>query len=211
MVQRGRHPGFQMSRPAIVLASRSPRRSQLLSQIGVPHEVLAVDFDEAQLPGEAPRDYVERVARDKAAHALRLHADPGGRALLAADTVVSLGGELLGKPRDEAECIRILGALSGRVHEVMTAVVLCAGGGLRAALSVSRVAFRAVDEPERRAYWATGEPADKAGAYAVQGLGAVFIERIEGSYSGVMGLPLFETARLLAEAGIPAWQRAAAP
>jgi septum formation protein len=199
-----------MSRPAIVLASRSPRRSQLLCQIGVPHEVLAVDFDEARLPGEAPRDYVLRVTRDKAAHARRLRADLAARPLLAADTSVARGDELLGKPRDEAECIRILGALSGRVHEVMTAVVLDDGAGLRAALSVSRVAFRAVGEAECRAYWATGEPADKAGAYAVQGLGAVFIERIEGSYSGVMGLPLFETAGLLAAAGMHVWQEAAA-
>lgn len=199
-----------MCRPAIVLASRSPRRSQLLRQIGVPHEVLAVDFDEARLPGEAPREYVGRVARDKATHALRLPAGPGGRPLLVADTVVVLGDELLGKPQDESECVRILGLLSGRVHEVLTAVVLHAGGGLQTALSVSRVAFRTIGESERRAYWATGEPVDKAGAYAVQGLGAVFVERIEGSYSGVMGLPLFETARLLADAGIPAWQGAAA-
>jgi len=188
----------------IVLASRSPRRSQLLAQIGIPHEVLAVDFDEARLPGEAPRQFVERLARDKAQHARAACA--GTTPLLAADTIVVLDGEIFGKPRDEADALAMLRALSGRSHEVMTAVAVCAGGTVRSAVSVSRVHFRELGEAECRAYWATGEPADKAGAYAVQGLGAVFIERIEGSYSGVMGLPLFETARLLQGAGVPWWQ-----
>ena len=195
-----------MSYDAIVLASRSPRRSQLLHQIGIPHEVLGVDFDEERLPGEAPRDYVERLARDKAAYARSRCPGPAGRPLLAADTSVVLGTAIFGKPRDEQECVDMLGELSGRVHEVMTAVALHHGEVLRTAVSVSRVAFRALSEAERRAYWATGEPADKAGGYAVQGLGAIFIERIEGSYSGVMGLPLYETALLLSAAGIPAWQ-----
>ena len=188
----------------IVLASRSPRRSQLLAQIGIPHEVLAVDFDEARLHGEAPRQFVERLARDKAQHARA--ACGGTTPLLAADTIVVLDGEIFGKPRDEADAVAMLRALSGRSHEVMTAVAVCAGGTVRSAVSVSRVRFREIGEAECRAYWATGEPADKAGAYAVQGLGAVFIERIEGSYSGVMGLPLFETAQLLRGAGVPWWQ-----
>lgn len=195
-----------MSYAPIVLASRSPRRSQLLHQIGIPHEVLCVDFDEERLPGEAPKGYVERLARDKALHARRQHPELDGRPLLAADTAVVLGASIFGKPRDEQDCIRMLGELSGRVHEVMTAVALHDGATMRAAVSVSRVSFRALGEAERCAYWATGEPADKAGGYAVQGLGAVFIERIEGSYSGVMGLPLYETALLLSAAGIPAWQ-----
>jgi len=194
-----------MTYAPIVLASRSPRRRQLLAQIGVPHEVLEVDFDEARLPGEAPRAFVERLARDKAAHA-RAQVPQGGP-LLAADTIVVLDGEIFGKPRDEDDALRMLRALSGRGHEVMTAVAVCDGTRVHSTVSVSRVDFRELGEPECRAYWATGEPADKAGAYAVQGLGAVFIERIDGSYSGVMGLPLFETARLLRQAGVPVWQR----
>jgi septum formation protein len=191
----------------IVLASRSPRRSQLLRQIGVPHEVLSVEFDELRRPGEAPRSYVERVARDKALYARGLAPGPARRPLLAADTVVVLGQEIFGKPRDEADCVRMLGALSARAHEVMTAVAVHDGTALQSVVSVSLVTFRALKEQERRDYWSTGEPADKAGGYAVQGLGAVFIERLEGSYSGVMGLPLFETARLLAAAGVALWQQ----
>jgi septum formation protein len=193
-----------MAYAPIVLASRSPRRSQLLAQIGVPHEVLAVDFDEARWPGEAPREFVERLARDKARHSRA--ACPHGRPLLAADTIVVLDGELFGKPRDAADAVAMLRALSGRWHEVMTAVAVCDGATVRSAVSVSRVRFRELGEDECRAYWATGEPADKAGAYAVQGLGAVFIERLEGSYSGVMGLPLYETAGLLEAAGVAVWQ-----
>lgn len=190
----------------IVLASRSPRRSQLLTQIGVPHEVLELDFNEERLPGEAPRDYVERLARDKAMHARRCAPGAAGRPLLAADTVVVLDTTIFFKPHDEQDCVYMLGQLSGREHEVMTAVALAHGPQTRTVVSVSRVTFRALDEAERRAYWATGEPADKAGGYAIQGLGAAFVERIEGSYSGVMGLPLYETARLLRAAGVPVWQ-----
>lgn len=193
-----------MAYAPIVLASRSPRRRQLLAQIGVPHVVLEVDFDEARLPHEAPQAFVERLARDKALHARR--AVPDGRPLLAADTIVVLDGEIFGKPRDQDDALRMLGALSGRTHEVMTGVAVCDGTRVQGAVSVSRVAFRELDTAECRAYWATGEPADKAGAYAVQGLGAVFIARIDGSYSGVMGLPLFETAQLLRAAGVPVWQ-----
>jgi septum formation protein len=200
-----------MSYAPIVLASRSPRRSQLLRQIGVPHEVLAIEFDEARLPGESPREYVQRLAGDKASHALRLAADPVARPVLAADTVVALGEEIFGKPQSAADCDRILGALSGRTHEVMTAVALHHAGSLRLELSVSRVAFRPIGVDERRAYWRTGEPADKAGSYAIQGLGAIFVERLEGSYSGVMGLPLYETTRLLDAAGVRAWQERKSP
>ncbi len=187
-----------MSYAPIVLASRSPRRSQLLRQIGIPHEVLCVDFDEERLPGEAPRDYVERLARDKASHARAQHPGLGGRPLLAADTAVVLDTTIFGKPRDEQDCLGMLGDLSGRVHEVMTAIALHDGARLLTAVNVSRVAFRALSEVECRAYWATGEPADKAGGYAVQGRAAIFIRHIAGSYSGIMGLPLFETWELLA-------------
>lgn len=197
-----------MGSASIVLASRSPRRSQLLDQIGVVHEVLAVDLDEAREPLETPREYVARVARDKAARARATYRVPAGRILLAADTAVALGDELFAKPVDEADCVRMLGALSGRTHEVMTAVAVHDGETLLEQVSVSRVTFRVIGPEERRRYWASGEPADKAGGYAIQGLGAVFVAGLEGSYSGVMGLPLFETASLLARAGIPVWQEA---
>jgi septum formation protein len=199
-----------MSYAQIVLASRSPRRSQLLRQIGVEHEVLAIEFDEARQADEAPADYVRRLARDKAAHARRVARSAHDVPLLAADTAVVLGERVFGKPGNAADLQAMLGALSGRTHEVMTAVALDAGGAMQVELSVSRVSFRQISAEECRAYWLTGEPADKAGGYAIQGLAAVFIERIEGSYSGVMGLPLFETARLLGAAGVAVWRAQAA-
>lgn len=194
---------------SIYLASASPRRSQLLTQIGVPHEIFAVALDEDRLPGEPPRVYVERLARDKARAAGAALAGRPRRPVLAADTSVVLGDEIFAKPADEADCVRMLMALGGRTHEVMTGVAVLAGDTLLADLCVSRVTFRRLEEGECRRYWACGEPRDKAGSYAVQGLAAVFIERLEGSYSGVMGLPLFETARLLGAAGVAAWQGAA--
>ncbi len=195
-----------MSYAPIYLASASPRRSQLLAQIGVAHEVCPAGLDEERLPGEPPRVYVERLARDKARAAGRALAGRTARPVLAADTAVVLGDEIFGKPADEADCVRMLMALGGRTHEVMTGVALLAGEALLADVSVSRVSFRPVDEDECRRYWASGEPRGKAGGYAVQGLAAVFVERLEGSFSGVMGLPLFETARLLRSAGIATWQ-----
>lgn len=195
-----------MSYDTIVLASASARRSRLLTQIGVRHEVLAADLDEDPRPGENPADYVQRLARDKA---LAVRAALGGRTdrpVLAADTTVVLDGRIFGKPSAEQECVAMLMALSGRTHEVMTAVALADGRGLHTAMNVSRVTFRALDEPECRRYWATGEPAGKAGAYAVQGFAAVFIARLEGSFSCVMGLPLFETAALLDAAGVRRWR-----
>jgi septum formation protein len=192
----------------LTLASASPRRSRLLDQIGVPHVVRPADVDESRRPAESPRDYALRVATDKAEAGWRAAGSRG--AVLAADTAVALGDELYAKPADRADCLRILGALSGRTHEVLTAVALRHAGGLSTALQVSRVTFRALSVDECERYWATGEPAGKAGAYAIQGLGAVFVTRLEGSHSGVMGLPLAETAALLADAGIPDWQRTAA-
>ena len=188
----------------LCLASASPRRRQLLDQIGVPHVVLATGTDEARAPGEAPADYVRRVAADKARAALARGAG-GACAVLAADTAVVLGDEIFGKPAGVEDCVAMLGCLGGRTHEVLTAVAIAWDGRIEGELSVSRVTLRPIDERECREYWATGEPRDKAGGYAVQGLAAVFIERIEGSYSGVMGLPLFETARLLARAGVHHW------
>ena len=148
---------------------------------------------------------MRRLAREKAEAGAR-GADGTGRAVLAADTAVVLGDRVFGKPAGEADAVAMLQALSGRTHAVLTAVALIAGGRLSETGSASRVTFRALTEPECRRYWATGEPADKAGAYAIQGLAAVFVTQVEGSYSGVMGLPLCETAALLAAAGLPCWQ-----
>lgn len=194
-----------MGYDTIVLASSSARRSQLLDQIGVRHRIVAADIDETPQAGEAPADYVVRLAAGKAAAVV---AQAGGRPelpVLAADTTVVLGGRILGKPDGEAGCVEMLTALAGRTHEVLTAVALWHDGKLRQALSASRVAFRAITVDECRRYWASGEAAGKAGAYAIQGCGAVFVERLEGSFSGVMGLPLFETAALLDAAGIRRW------
>jgi septum formation protein len=195
-----------MSYDSIVLASASRRRSRLLTQIGVRHACMAAGLDEELLPGEAPGDYVQRLARDKALATLAALGRRADRPVLAADTTVVQDGRIHGKPSGEADCVAMLMALSGRSHEVMTAIALADGEGLRTAMNVSRVTFRVLDERECRRYWATGEPAGKAGAYAIQGLAAVFIARLEGSFSCVMGLPLFETAALLDAAGVRRWQ-----
>jgi septum formation protein len=189
----------------IVLASASARRSQLLRQIGVHHRIVSADIDETPFPGESPADYVCRLAAGKAeAVRARLAGEPSS-AVLAADTTVVLDGRIIGKPADEAECIEMLGALAGRTHTVLTAVVLAREGGLRQALDASHVTLRRIEVDERRRYWASGEPAGKAGGYAIQGFGAVFVARLEGSFSGVMGLPLYQTAELLDAAGVRRW------
>jgi septum formation protein len=187
---------------SITLASASPRRSQLLEQIGVRHLVRAADVDEATRPAEPAEAYVRRLAAAKAEVAWA--ADPS-RPALAADTAVVLGTELFGKPGDLNDGVRMLGALAGRTHRVLTAVAVRAADGVALALSVSEVTFRALTVAECRRYWATGEPRGKAGGYAIQGLAATFITRLAGSYSGVMGLPLAETAVLLAGAGVRLW------
>jgi septum formation protein len=190
--------------PVLCLASVSPRRRELLSQIGVPHVVAGADIDETFLPGgETPRDYVTRLAREKA-----LAVQRGGQQLpvLAADTTVVVDGKLFGKPRDQEQAVHMLSELSGRAHQVLTAVALADAHGVADRLSSSTVWFRNVSREECLVYWETGEPRDKAGGYAIQGLGAVFIESLSGSYSGVMGLPLFETAELLRAAGIAYWR-----
>jgi septum formation protein len=198
-----------MGYDTIILASASERRSRLLTQIGVQHRSLAADLDEDPRPGESPADYVQRLARDKALAGVAALGAGSNLPVLAADTTVVLDGRIFGKPSSEQECVAMLMALSGRTHEVMTAIALADGSGLRTAMNVSRVSFRALDERECRRYWATGEPAGKAGGYAVQGLAAVFISRLEGSFSCVMGLPLFETAALLEAAGVRRWQSVA--
>lgn len=194
-----------MSAGLLYLASASPRRRDLLDQIGVPCLVRAVDIDESRQPEEDPRDYVLRLARAKAETAWSRFAASEGKPVLAADTAVVLEGEIFGKPRDQTEGSAMLGRLSGRTHEVLTAVALRTPAGLDARVSASRVTFRALAPGEPERYWQTGEGADKAGAYAVQGHAAMFITHLSGSYSGVMGLPLFETAELLQRAGFELW------
>lgn len=192
-----------MAPPVLYLASASPRRRELLAQIGVQCQVLPVDLDESPAPGEAPGAYVRRVALDKARAARILVGTGDNAVILAADTAVVVGKQVLGKPRDAHEGARMLRRLSAREHRVLSGVALIAPGGEeRTAVSLSRVRMRRIGEAEIAAYWATGEPQDKAGGYAIQGLAAVFVESLSGSYSGVMGLPLFETAALLAAVGL---------
>ncbi len=183
----------------IILASGSPRRRELLRQIWVTHRVSPVDIPETALPHETPEAFVRRIALEKARAGHALHP---GQPVLAADTCVVLDGQILGKPEDEHHAMEMLQALSGRVHEVFSGVALIADGDENYRLSRSQVRFRPITEAEARNYWATGEPADKAGGYAIQGLGALFVEHIAGSYSGIMGLPLFETGELLTKAGL---------
>ena len=191
----------------IFLASGSPRRRALLQQIGVSFQVIGIELDETALAHEAPLAYVSRLAEAKAAAGWERSRILGQAPVLAADTAVVLDGRILGKPGGMKEAISMLLELSGRTHEVLTAVALRTATGTQLKVSRSRVAFRAIDAAEARDYWATGEPRDKAGAYAIQGYAAVFIADLQGSYSGVMGLPLFETAQLLQAAGIDRWRR----
>jgi septum formation protein len=195
-----------MAYDSIVLASASERRSRLLAQIGVLHRASAADIDETPRDGETPDTYVQRLACGKALAAVDAAGGNPACPVLAADTTVVLAERILGKPTDEADCVAMLRALAGRTHGVLTAVALWHDGRLRQARSLSYVTFRDIGTDECRRYWASGEPAGKAGAYAIQGLGAVFVERLEGSFSGVMGLPLFETAALLDAAGVRRWQ-----
>jgi septum formation protein len=187
--------------PLLCLASASPRRRELLAQIGVAHTIAAANIDESVLSGEAAADYALRMARAKA---LAVRGLAGALPVLGADTIVVLDGVICGKPASAADGLAMLGRLSGRTHTVLTAVALVVPGSAPASrLSTSEVTFRTLSHAECLAYWESGEPRDKAGGYAVQGRAAVFIERLNGSYSGVMGLPLFETAELLRAAGMP--------
>jgi septum formation protein len=184
----------------IYLASASPRRRELLKQIGIESKFVPVDVDETPKTGEPPTDYVLRLAHAKAEAANRLLDHPP-LPILAADTAVVLGDQILGKPRNRSRGIDMLRQLSGTRHEVLTAVVLIADK-VETRLSRSLVTFRKISDREARGYWDSGEPGDKAGGYAIQGQAAVFISGLSGSYSGVMGLPLFETAELLQNVGI---------
>ena len=199
--------------PRIYLASRSPRRRELLTQVGVRFDTIAFrgppredrEIDETPLAGEAPVYYVQRVAQAKAAHGWRI---VGWRKLfpqpvLAADTTLEVDGEIIGKPADADDAFRILRRLSGRTHRVLTAVAVACDGRLESALSVSEVRFGSLEAAVIRRYVESGEPMDKAGAYGIQGHGGLFVAHLSGSYTGVMGLPLFETGELLARFGYP--------
>lgn len=182
----------------LILASASPRRTELLQQIAVPHQTQAADINESVLRDETPLAYVQRMATEKALAVAKQHPQAW---VLGADTSVVLGEHIFGKPRDRAEALDMLTRLSGKTHQVITAITL-AGPQTLHAHSLSEVRFRTITPTEAANYWASGEPADKAGSYAIQGQAAVFVEHIAGSYSGIMGLPLFETAQLLQRAGL---------
>lgn len=192
--------------PALFLASASPRRRELLTQIGVPFSLLSVSIDETPALAESPDIYVQRLAREKALAGLALAGDASA-CVLGADTTVVLDQQILGKPADKADALVKLQALSGREHQVMTAVALASQSGCVVRLVTSRVRFRSIRPDEMEAYWASGEPQDKAGSYAIQGWGAIFVSALEGSYSGVVGLPLCETAQMLAAHGIEYWTK----
>ena len=206
---------MSISDKRIYLASRSPRRRDLLKQIGVPFELLLLredlrrgaDVDETPLAEESPGVYVLRVASAKAAMAVRQIAYRGlpQKPVLSADTTVVFDGQIVGKPVDAEDAARILRTLSGREHQVLTAVAVALREQIEAQISVSSVSFRELSDAEIRSYVATGEPLDKAGAYAIQGRGGVLVTRMIGSYSGIMGLPLAETVELLQKFDIPTW------
>ncbi len=181
----------------LLLASASPRRREILDCLGLDFDARGVDLDETPLPDEGARDMVLRLATAKAQAAAEAE-----RIVLAADTAVVLDGEIFGKPAGRDDALRMLEALSGREHEVLTGVAAAFGGSVVTAVSETRVRFREIRRDEALNYWHSGEPLDKAGAYGIQGLGGVFVSNIEGSYSGVVGLPVFETARLLNALGL---------
>lgn len=178
------------------LASTSPRRREILETLGIDFDVVPVEVDESRIAGESAETMVLRLARAKAEAASR------DAVVLAADTMVVLGDQVLGKPVDADDAVAMLLSLSGRVHTVMTGVAVRSASGTEAVLSSTQVHFREIRRDEAYRYWQSGEPADKAGAYGIQGLGGMFVTRIDGSYSGVMGLPVYETVELLKSAGI---------
>jgi septum formation protein len=184
-----------LSTQRVILASASPRRLELLQQIGITPDVHPAHIDETPFDGEVAADYVMRMAREKATAVAPCYA--ADDIIISADTSVILDNRIMGKPRNAEEFISMFVLLSGRMHEVLSAVSLVTAGRHGEMLSSSRVWFRHVSENEIKAYWETGEPVDKAGGYGIQGKGALFIEKIEGSYSGIMGLPLYETGKLL--------------
>jgi len=188
----------------LILASASPRRLELLEQIGVRAETLPVDLDERVLPDELPREFVRRLACEKAQAGFA--RSQGNRPALGSDTAVVLNGRIMGKPVDKADAAEMLQALSGQVHQVMTAVAVTDGQRTAVDVVVTDVHFNDITSAQAQAYWASGEPCDKAGGYGIQGLGAIFVRHISGSYSAVVGLPLSETATLLSDFNVPVWQ-----
>lgn len=195
--------GRPVTAPVLCLASASPRRRDLLASIGVPVTVNPCNIDETPLPGESAQAYVQRLAVAKAEAATPLTDLP----TLGSDTAVVVDGRILGKPADFNECAEMLHLLSGREHEVLTAVAVSGPAGVLSCRVATQVTMREISAAEIAAYWRTGEPADKAGGYAIQGFAAIFVKQIQGSHSAVVGLPLFETAHLLCQQGVPIWQR----
>lgn len=187
------------------LASASPRRQELLRQVGVDFSVLSVDVDETALAQEAPEDYVRRVALAKALAGLKLQGDEPQCVVLGGDTAVVHQGRIFGKPVDQADALEMLTVLSGSTHEVYSAVSVVSAARQITKLVKTQVTFHNISQQQLDAYWQTGEPLGKAGAYAIQGLAAIFVADIQGSYSGVVGLPISETAQLLKEFKVPVW------
>ena len=200
MVVQSGGPGY--SAAMLYLASQSPRRAELLTRLGLDFGRIDLDVPEQRQPSETPADYVRRVAREKALAGLQKLDAPDGIVVLGADTEVVLGDEVFGKPRDEADAAAMLRRLSGKTHQVVSAVSLVGAAREVHTLSVTQVTFAALSDAEIATYVATGEAMGKAGAYGIQGRAEVFVERLDGSFSGVMGLPLHETAKLLREFGV---------
>jgi septum formation protein len=184
--------------PKLHLASQSPRRQDILRSLGLSFTAAGVDVDEQRLQGELPEAMVLRLSRAKA---MAADVDPS-RIVVGADTLVVLEEVVFGKPKDREECLQMLASLSGRTHRVMTGVAVLASAEVQTVVSITEVKFREISPDETLAYWQSGEPCDKAGAYAIQGRGGIFVEAISGSYSGVVGLPIFETTQLLRNAGL---------
>lgn len=194
----------------LYLASKSPRRRELLAQIGVKVAVLSVDVAEQRQVGESPAQYVQRLAYDKAMAGAKLAATQAQcLPCLGSDTIVVIDNHVLEKPRDVSHGVEMLLALSGHTHQVMTAVAVATETKQQMRLSVTDVTFREISRDEAVEYWHSGEPADKAGGYGIQGLGAVFVRELRGSYTGVVGLPLFETKALLDAFEVPVWRKLA--
>ncbi|MGP9765606.1 Maf family protein [Halomonas sp. AOP13-D3-9] len=192
-----------MTAPVLCLASASPRRRALLASIGVPVTVNPCDIDETPLVGESAQAYVQRLAIAKAEAAAPLTDLP----TLGSDTAVVVDGRILGKPANAGQGAEMLELLSGRCHQVLTAVAVSGPAGMLSCCVTTQVTMREISADEIAAYWRTGEPADKAGGYAIQGLASIFVKQIQGSHSAVVGLPLFETTHLLCRQGVPIWQR----
>jgi septum formation protein len=190
--------------PRVILASASPRRKELLNQIGVDCQTHPVDIDESVLANESASLYVERLAREKAQAGFDRFGDKDS-VVIGSDTSVVVDGDILGKPLDQADAIRTLLRLSNRTHQVMTGIAIATSDGVKSQVVTTDVTFKALSEEVCERYWATGEPVDKAGSYGIQGKAAVFVTGISGSYSSVVGLPLCETADLLESVGVHLW------